>query len=142
MKTEKELQGAAKAFKKLDDTKLSKKLVSLGFTEEEIVSVKGIIAENANPQKTDEAEVNPSPDFEEDEEDTIPDQPPVNKPSKKVKSLNGTYSLMKLVRHDGQLMEGPTIRTGVRLDAERANRLNDQEHNTMLRYKLTEEAEN
>lgn len=51
-------------------------------------------------------------------------------------TLNRVYNKVKLVHHDGKLIEGPTIKTGIKIDPERAERMNAQEANTLVRFVL------
>lgn len=106
-KSKKVKQEAAAAYKDLPEAELIEKLTEAGFDEGEILEVQELISPSAS--KAASKKVAPG-------------------------GVNKLYNEIRLNKEGGKIYEGRTIRSNVKLDPERAERLNAQSHNSMIRY--------
>jgi len=109
--TKKEIKDTAKLFAPLDEADIDFRLSEMEASEEDKEAIKAEI----ELIREKEAKANPAP-------------------AKPTKTLNKVYNQVKLVKHDGKLVEGPIIKPNVKITPERAARLNGQEANSLIRY--------
>lgn len=136
--TKKEIAKAAKAYGSLTVEERAQKMQELGMNEKDIADVENFIALQA---EIDGDQGNT--DGNEGEEGQVGEEPKdknalktKNVKQKGPQTLNKVYNVIRLVQEGNKLLEGPILRTGVKLTDDRAERLNEKSASTKIRYKL------